>query len=52
MVQDREPNELLRADNLEEQRDFFEECVAPFFYHSLSDGLHDSPPLSTASVSR
>ncbi|PQJ36333.1 hypothetical protein BSZ35_06260 [Salinibacter sp. 10B] len=35
MVQDREPSELLRADNLEEQREFFEECVAPFFDHSL-----------------
>jgi S-adenosylmethionine-diacylglycerol 3-amino-3-carboxypropyl transferase len=35
LVQGREPDELLEADTLEEQRDFFEECVAPFFDHPV-----------------
>ena len=35
LVQGRRPDELLDASSVEEQRAFFEECVAPFFDHPV-----------------
>ena len=35
LLQGRSPEELLKATSREEQRTFFEECVAPFFDHPV-----------------
>ena len=35
LVQNRRPEELLDAETLDEQRQFFETCVAPFFEHPV-----------------
>jgi S-adenosylmethionine-diacylglycerol 3-amino-3-carboxypropyl transferase len=42
-VQGRRPEALLEADSLDEQRQFFEECVAPFFDHPLVRRLARQP---------
>ena len=43
LVQGRRPEELLDADGPEEQRAFFEECVAPFFDHPVVRRLARQP---------
>ncbi len=43
LLQDRRPAELLEATSLAEQRQFFEECVAPFFDHRLVRWLAERP---------
>jgi S-adenosylmethionine-diacylglycerol 3-amino-3-carboxypropyl transferase len=43
LVQGRRPDELLRASSLEEQRQFFDDCVAPFFDHPLVRRLARQP---------
>jgi S-adenosylmethionine-diacylglycerol 3-amino-3-carboxypropyl transferase len=42
-VQGRRPDELLDATSLDEQRAFFDECVAPFFDHPLVRRLARQP---------
>ena len=39
----RRPEELLEAESLEEQRAFFDECVAPFFEHPLVQWVGSMP---------
>jgi len=43
LVQNRRPEELLDAASLEEQRQFFEECVAPFFDHPVVRWIAQRP---------
>ena len=43
LVQGCEPEELLEADSMDEQRQFFEDCVAPFFDHPLVRRLARQP---------
>jgi S-adenosylmethionine-diacylglycerol 3-amino-3-carboxypropyl transferase len=43
LVQGRRPDELLDATSLDEQRAFFDECVAPFFDHPLVRRLARQP---------
>jgi len=43
VLQGRRPEELLAATSLEEQRQFFKECVAPFFDHALVRWLAERP---------
>lgn len=43
LLQKRRPEELLDATSLTEQRQFFDECVAPFFDHSLVRWLAERP---------
>jgi len=42
-VLDRRPEELLQTTTMDEQRTFFEECVAPFFDHPLVQWLGSMP---------
>ena len=43
IVQGRRPEELLQATTLPEQRQFFEDCVAPFFDHPVVRRLARQP---------
>lgn len=43
LLQNRRPAELLEATSLAEQRQFFDECVAPFFDHRLVRWVAERP---------
>jgi S-adenosylmethionine-diacylglycerol 3-amino-3-carboxypropyl transferase len=43
LLQNRRPAELLEATSLAEQRQFFDECVAPFFDHRLVQWVAERP---------